>query len=232
MPVGTTADFDVTRDQLVDLGLSLVGVSSPSQTDRTLANLLLNSLLRNLDKRGDWLWTIDQTETTLTLISGQSEYLAGTGASLISPNISKLEYAAVYIGSDHEELVILNTKEALRTYLRDESNGQPEAVHLETAKLLADQKMQFFPTPNSAYSVRYTYRRPLYDFDGATNNPDFPAGFVLPLQKLLASEHAPHYGLPLPERQLLSAEGMQQFELAKADHASRPAYQPLKTEYF
>lgn len=231
MPVGTTSDFDVTRDELIDLAFSLIGVSEVSKTDRTLAKKVLNSLMRHLDARGTWLHTVDNTESTLTLVANQQEYVTGTGANNIADNMLKLETCAVYI-NDHEWLTILDKPMSLRTPLMDDSTGQPEAVHFARAKLTADNVLLFYPTPNAAYTVKYTFRRPLFDFDGATDNPDFPGPFILPLQKMLGAELAPHYGIPLQERQFLKAEGMGEFELAKADLADRPSYTPLKMEYF
>jgi hypothetical protein len=233
MAVGTTANFDVTRTELIDLALGIIGVTEATQSDYSLAIKVLNSLIRYLDADGHWLHAIDSTESTLTLVSSQREYAAGAGASNIATNILRLEYIAVLEGAeDYRELVILDTPQSFRTLLKDDSNGEPSAVHLERAKLLTDNKIQFFPTPNSAYTVKYNYRRPLFDFDLATDNPDFPSPFILPLQKRLAVELAPHFGNPLPERQLLLAEAEAQFEQAKSFHADKPSYVPLQTEYF
>jgi len=232
MAVGTTADFDLTRNELIDIAYSLIGVAEVSNSDRALAVQMLNSLVRHLDARGDWLWTIDNTETTLTTVSGTQEYSTGAAATDIATNILKLSYAAVLINNDREELDILDKPSSLRTDLQDESNNQPIEVYLERAKLLADNKMLLYPTPNAAYSVVYKYRRPLYDFDGASDNPDFPGTFILPLQKLLAAELAPHFGIPLQERQLLMAQGSEQFRAAAAFESDPPAYSSLQTEYY
>ena len=46
----------------------------------------------------------------------------------------------------------------------------------------------------------YTYKRPLYDFDAATDNPDMPAGWGRFLIYRLAHDISSDYGLPLEER--------------------------------
>lgn len=232
MPVGTTTDFDVTRTELVDLSLGEIGVSEPGQNDRVLAIKLLNILIRNLDARGDWLHAISNTESTLTLIGNQQAYATGSGASLIATNIVDLEYVAVLIGNRREDVVIFDKMSSLRTRLQDDSPGQPVAVHLETAKLRSDQRMLFYPTPNQAYSIVYKFRRPLFDFDTTSDNPDFPSQFILPLSRLLAYELAPHFGIPLPERQALLAEGEKSYSETVAGLSGRPAYVAVRTEYF
>lgn len=233
MAVGTTSDFNVTRDELIDLSLSILGESEPSQDDRTLAVKVLNSLIRSLDVSAKWLHAIDGTRSTLTLIGGTREYSTGVGANNIATNILKLEYAAILKGGDADPPLTIFTKdESLSTPLKDDTNSEPVAVYLERNVLLSDNKMQFFPTPNAADTVVYNYRRPLFDFDLATDNPDIPPGFVLALQKLLAVELAPHFGTTLGERQLLIAEGRQQFKEAVDGYADQPSYEPMKAEYF
>lgn len=232
MAVGTTSDFDVTRTELVDMSLGKIGVADPGQSDRVLGINLLNTLIRNLDARGDWLHAISNTESTLTTIANQQAYAAGSGASLIATNIVRLEYAAVVIGTRREDLILFDKQTSLRTRLQDDTNGQPIAVHLETAKLRSSQRMLFYPTPNSAYSIVYKFRRPIYDFDTASDNPDFPSQFILPLSRLLAYELAPHYGTPLQERQLLLAEGEKSYIETVAGLSDRPAYIAVKTEYY
>ncbi len=233
MATGTTADFDVTRDQLIDLSLSMLGISEPSSEDRAVAVRVLNSLIRFLDITGKWLHAIDNTQTNLTLVGNQAEYSTGALATNIATQYFKLEYAAVLIGGEEDPpLVIFSKDEALQTPLRSDTPAQPIAVHLERARLLSDNKMQFFPTPNSAYTVVYNFRRPLWDFDNPTDNPDITSGFALPLQKLLAAELAPHFGTTLPERQQMIQEGQFQFNQAVDGIADEPSYEPLEAEYF
>lgn len=232
MPVGTTADFDLTRNEVIDLALGLVGVSEPTQNDYTLSVKVLNSLVRHLDAMGDFLHGISNTESTLTTVASQQSYATGAVATTIATNILKLEYAAVLEGTDRLELYILDKPESLRTPLQNESNSEPVAAYLNRQKLLASNTLLLYPTPNAVYTIKYKYRRPLFDFDNPTDNPDLPSVFCLSLQKLLAAQLAPHYGTPLPERQLLIAEGEKEFQEALSFNADRPAYLPLRTEYF
>jgi hypothetical protein len=232
MPVGTTSDFTYTRNELIEMALSTIGVTEPSNDEYALASKVLNAMVRHLDAKGQWLWAIDNTESTLTLVSGQQEYVTGALATTISPSILKLEKAALLINSDREPLTILTKRESIKTPLMDESNSQPVAVYLERAALRSNNVMLFYPTPNSAYTVKYNFRRPLFDFDGPTNNPDFPQDWFMPITKMLAYELSSHYGKPLAERQLLKADADLSFSESETFNDDEPSYSPAKTEYF
>lgn len=233
MATGTTADFTVTRNELIDLALGSIGVSEPGNSDYDLSVKVLNMLVRHLDARGEWIWGMDNTESTLTLVASQAEYTTGAAATDIATDILKLEYCALVDGTDDRTVLkILDKKSALRTPLKDDSDAEPIAVHLERAALRSNNKMVFYPTPDTAESVVYHYRKPLFDFDLSTDNPDFPQDFFLPLKKMLASELAPHYGIPLNERQILEAIAEKAFKESEATQGDGPAYIPLKTEYF
>lgn len=54
--------------------------------------------------------------------------------------------------------------------------------------------------------IRYLYKRPLFDFDNATDNPDMPQGWTRYLMWRLAHDLAPEYHLGLDERQWLKGE--------------------------
>lgn len=233
MAVGTTANYDVDRTTLITDALSLIGVTEATQDETNLAIRTLNALVRMLDAKGQWLWAVSNTESSLTLVANQQAYATGITATTINTSILKLEWAAVYVGTEYRDLHILDKGQSFRTRRKSDGTGEPVEVYLERKKLLADNRMLFFPTPNAAYTVKYTFRRPLYDFDTATDNPDFPSEFVLPLQKLLACELAPHFGTPLNERQLNRAEAEFQFQeatAASADNASSEL--PARTVYF
>ncbi len=232
MSIGTTADYDITRNDLIRASLRSLGVSEPSNQEISDAVQILNILTRHLDERGNYLWAVSNSESTLTLVAGQQAYVTGVGANNIAANILKIEYIATLIGTEYEDLNVMDKPTSMRTRLKSDSNAQPIAAHLELKKTLSANRLLFFPTPNAAYSVKYTYRRPIYDFDTVTDNPDFPASFILPLKKLLAYELAPEYGTPAGERQELLTMGEKGWADAVAARSDTPAYTTLKTEYF
>jgi hypothetical protein len=231
--VGTTADFNLSREELVDLSLGLVGKANPGTDDRALAYKVLNSFVRHLDVRGDWFWAVDKTESSLTLVSSQSEYTTGALSTNIATNILRLQWVGkIETNNDRIPISILSGPLAESTLLKGDTASEPVAVYLDRAAVLANNVLIVYPTPNSAYTLKYTYRRPLYDFDLSTDNPDMPSEMLLPLQYGLAYHLSPHFGTSLNERTLLKGEfeeGLRHFQLQKPNKETNFR---AKSEYF
>lgn len=65
----------------------------------------------------------------------------------------------------------------------------------------------FWPRFQNGDSViEFTYQRPFQDFDAASDNPDFPQAFHLPLMLELAALLGPKFGVPIEERATLHKE--------------------------
>jgi hypothetical protein len=65
----------------------------------------------------------------------------------------------------------------------------------------------FYPRfQDGNHLIQFTYHRPFQDFDAATDNPDFPQEFYLPLTLELASLLGPRYGVDIDERRSLAQE--------------------------
>ena len=74
--------------------------------------------------------------------------------------------------------------------------------------------------------IFYSYKRPLYDFDLATDNPDMPRGWDRYLTLRLAHDLSPGYGLALDERVWFKAQ------YREAREAIFPSTKPPVTEKF
>lgn len=205
MPTSTST---ITRTELIRRAFRRIGVRNPSTQAQADAVALLNDIVKGIDRRGRWLWTVSNTETNLTLVNGTRSYGAATPPTGIQSDILELENVELYIGTSYVPIDIVDKTESLTTFER-EGTGQPVKVHLAQAPELDDQRMHFFPTPNAAFTAKYTYRRPLYVFTNASDNPDFPQEWNIPLAKVLSSELAPEFGVPLNERVLLTNDANQ-----------------------
>jgi hypothetical protein len=232
MTISTTSNFTVTRNDLITQALSYIGVTDPQNEEMALGVNVLNALVRNLDARGEWIWGISNTESTLTTVANQQAYVTGTDPENIAQNILKLVYISYLQGNDYIPLIIYDKQSSFLTNYKDDSPGQPQACHLERHNLRSQNRLLLYPTPNSAYTVKYSFRRPLFDFPLPTDNPDFPTEWFLPLQKMLSSELAGHFNKTLAERQWLTAESEKAFQEMIAFNAEKPSYTTLRTEYF
>ena len=232
MAIPTTASYEITRNDLITGALSIIGVSEPGNEDMSLGVRKLNSMIRNLDAKSTWLWALSPVDSTLTTIASQDTYVTGVGASNIATNILKLEYASIYIGNEYRPLTIYDKFSSFRSTLRDDTASEPLAIFFHRANLPTSNTIKLFPTPNSAYEVKYNYRRPLADFTNANDNPDFPSEWFLPLQKMLAYELSWDFSKPLAERQLLEAASDKAYREVEMFNADKPSYTTLKTRFF
>lgn len=199
------SDSTITRTNLIKRSFRRIGIKNPSTLDQANAVDLLNAVIKELDAEGRWLWAISNTVTTLTLVASTRSYSVGTAPTGIASNIMGLETFELVQGASYVPLRIIEKTEALTTTLR-EGVGTPSLVYLEKAPVMTNQKIHVFQSPGTGYTAQYTYRRRLYDFDNASDNPDFPQEWEQKLVRILSAELAPEFGIPLDERQLLMME--------------------------
>lgn len=221
----------MTRNEIVTKALKRLGATNPSNDEIADAVQTLNMKLKEIDAKGKWLWAISNTESTITLSSSTQTYTTGVGAGNISASILELETFSLYIGTQHERCDIITQSQAQRTYLRDDS-GKPIAVYLEKGTTMATNKLWVYPTPNGTYTGKYTFRRRLYDFTAAGDNPDCPQGWELTLVAMLADELAPDYGVSTDERMILRSDAEAKLKERLAQNASKEILPPQQTEYF
>jgi hypothetical protein len=156
MAVGTTANFVMTRNDVVAAALRKVR-AWPEDGNPPLGRVrdaikALNRLLRHEDNKGVTvnknLWAI--SHDAILLAAGS--YIYGTSQGLPS-NVLDL-FSAHFrntSGDDSEELDIITTEEYARLPDKDET-GDPSKVYLKRDRLLADQKLYIWP----GYSVTNT----------------------------------------------------------------------------
>lgn len=65
----------------------------------------------------------------------------------------------------------------------------------------------------SGQQIRYVYKRPLFDFTGSTDNPDFPAGWTRYFGYRLAHDLAPEHRIPMDQRAWLEREYLKAYEV-------------------
>lgn len=224
------SDANVTRSNILRLAFAQIGNTNASANDNADAVTVLNAKIKEIDEQGRWLWAVTNTESSLTLSNGTSAYDTGASPTGIATDILEFEKVQLLVGTSYIPIDIIPKTESLFTWER-EASGQPYLVHLEVKPLMTSQKAHFFPTPDSAYAVKYNYRRRLYDFDLPSDNPDFPPGWQLKLVRILAGELAAFY-LPLSEASGHIALGAQAEEKGRQANKDKADPTPQLAEYF
>jgi len=220
------------RDEILRAAFRRCGQDNPSTDDLALGVRVLNRVTRKLDAEGRWIWGVSNTPYQLTLSSSTADYAVGDLATEIPTGILALERVELSINTPpYWPLRILDKSAWLMSPLRGTS-GEPLEVYLERQPTDASQKIWFAPTPDSAYTANVYYRRRLFDFDNATDNPDMPHECEQGVIEILTEALAPEIGVPLSEvlqgHKVYADEAKKTLRSANSENATPTI---LRTEY-
>lgn len=231
-----TNDYNLTRIEIVKAALRRLGNTRPDATAISQATEALLLLTREIDEEGRWYFAISNTETSLTLVTSQRSYATGATATTIATNIVDLENVQIYTGSAPSivydpPMRLLSKDEALATWNR-EGTGRPYECYLEKGLTAAAHKLHFFPTPDSAYTVKYNYQRSLAEQDSSTDSPDVPLHAVNMLKKRLSHELSAEYGVDPNVYQILKNESDEAWARFLARNSEKVSPTTIRTEFF
>lgn len=230
-----TSIHTLTRNDIVRRALRKLGNKNPSNTDIVDGVNTLNDIVKEVDIDGRWLWasTVDETELILNLNQRTYVFSATPGVSNIPGDILDIEQNAMFLlkGTNFVTIRKLSYSERISTFDR-ENNNEPVSFYLDRQPDPHNSTISFLQTPNATYTARFTYRRRLFDFTAAGDNPDFPQEWNLTLIFKLASELSDEYGLPLQERQLLEVKADKKMKIMKGETSETQTPIPITTEYF
>jgi hypothetical protein len=211
MATSGTADFSVTRDEIIKRALRLLGVIAQGQTPSAImieeAASALNGLVKAWMADGMPLWAMKQA--ALTMVDGQKAYTIKIGGDLSIYKPLKVYQAWLHNNDTNIDVPMrILTRQEYNILGNKETQGMPIQVYYEP--LRDEGIMHLFPRPDS-YSadnceVVFVYQRPFEDFDAATDNPDFPQEWYDAVTYGLATRLAPEYGIPTSDRKTLWQE--------------------------
>lgn len=98
---------------------------------------------------------------------------------------------------------------------------------------LTNGKLYIWPAPNGVSDVlKFSYYRPLEDFDTTTDNPDFPQEWLEAMKYNLAVRLAPEYGIDIQQRQWLKIEASEYLaDVLTWDAADESVYFQAATDW-
>lgn len=267
MATGTTADFQLTRDELIEMAYQKIGIATTS-TLTSRAAKALNLIIREEDAKGTRqaknLWALSESHLLLTA----DGFIYTTTEGLES---SILDLVSVYfrnVTGDDTQCDILDAQgyEALAD---KDATGAPTKVYLKRNVALASQTLYIDQAPASVgttdvvtgtdaldyscikshtaatdnkpitgqnwrlywrqtgsggsawasgteYSngelLRYLFKRPLYDFDLSTDNPDMPQSWSRYLMWRLALDLSPEFNIAFEARQWIKGQAIEAYD--------------------
>ena len=152
------------------------------------------------------------TALTSAAASGKRIYGYTASSQRIQKPLRILNANILQVSDDISwEIAILSKQDYFNLGNRT-SEGTPTGIHysLEPSSLTAletNGQIFVYPRfPDGTRIIEFTYHRPFQDWEAATENPDFPQAFHLPLMLELAAIIGPKFGLPMEERMSLFRE--------------------------
>jgi hypothetical protein len=183
--------------------LNVIGGSeAPTAEMASNALDLLNAML------GSWsnenLLVYQTTLLNFPLVAGQSNYTIGTGGDFNTQRPTSFEGGYIRWNSIDYPLSFINTDQYDGIPLKSSPNQISYAIYVDAAFPLTTLKL--YPTPNDATAVIYLEARiPFTEFTSLTDPINMPPGYERALDRNLALELAPEYGVQAQPRLVLMA---------------------------
>lgn len=199
----STTTFTVTRDDVIQAALRGLSVleegATPTAAAVTNAAQALNLIIKNWQKDGIKLWTIDDLQ--VPLVASQTTYTigpAGGGYSVAADRPLKLIQAFIRnisVTPNVDIPVQIISRQEYNLLGSKSSTGTTNSVYYTPKTTYGT--LSVFLTPDTSAATNYvlylTVQRPLYDVNVSTDNLDFPSEWFLGLKWGLMAELASEY---------------------------------------
>lgn len=194
MAVSGSNDFNQTEQTIIKDALILCGGleddEDPTSEQQTYSRRALNRMCKAWSKKGlkAWCWN----EVTLTLATSQASYSIGpTGADLVTERPLELRNVRkVVTGTQEVPIRVISRSEYMEQPSKD-SDSEPVSVFYDPQ--LDNGIMYVWPSPSGAYSLKFSAKQYIEDFDSSTNNPYFPTEWLEAIVYNLALRLCPKY---------------------------------------
>lgn len=215
MTISGQANWNYTRDQIVNAALRKIGVivdgATATTTQQTAAQEALNNLVFSLYAQGMPVWAM--TTTYFNPVQGQNAYPVGSGIGSGNLNIvAPLKIVQAWnldvSNPTSTYRIPMNIYTQYNYNLLNAPNNQGYPIHLWYQPQNQSGTINIWPAPD-AYTaanrqIWFVYQRPFDQFNASTDTPDFPQVWIEPLIYSLAHRLGPEYGIPLSEQDKLN----------------------------
>lgn len=196
-----TTTFSVTRDQVIQGALRILGVviegQVPTTEQYTTGTEALNYLLKSWNRQGLNLWTMRMA--SIPLVSGTASYTLGSTGSVVMDRPSKILNAYIRTSSGNDTPITLVTKAEYNMLGSKTSQGRPNQFHYDP--YLNNGTILFYPVPNdSTLTAWFEYQAPISDITASTDVPEVPQEAYQALKWGLADQLSLEYGVDAQTR--------------------------------
>jgi len=172
----STADFDLSIDDIAEEAFERCGLQVRSGYDLKTARRSLNLLLAEWANRGLNLWTIQKQEKTLpattTELSGVNLFGAGADAA---QQIIDITDVVIRDSSNNEFSTTSISRSTYLNYTVKTTSGRPSQYYFERT---INPKLFLYPAADTTYTLVYYALVRMKDSGAYTNNAEIPFRFL------------------------------------------------------
>jgi hypothetical protein len=204
MALSGSRDFTLTRTQVIDAALRVIGVLRSGDTVTNDSNLetdcsqALNILLKSWHNLGVPLW--NRKEVVVPLIATKRNYTVnfpGGDVNITAPIRIVDAFRRAVTGNTDTEVTIIDRDE-YDLLSSKTSNGITTQIFYDYQDVPVGTQSNVFVWPiastNSVTNLHLIYHKPYDDMDSATDNLDFPQAWFSAVKWNLAVALAPEFG--------------------------------------
>lgn len=216
MAISSTTDFDLTAHQVITEARRKAGIhadeESISAADLVSDIRTLNLMLRSWQADGVMIWSY--TEGTLTLVQSQASYSFASGGDFTTVPFD-IQDDVVITRSGNDLPMTRMSRTEYRSLPDKTTEGYPTQWYYDRQQ--ASGTLYVWPAPDStAGTLKFTYRRKLYDIDDQSNNFDVPAEWLDAIIYNLADRLMENFGMSAtPEGQKITARAVSSYQAIK-----------------
>lgn len=220
MAVSGSNNFNQTEQEIIRDALILCGGleddETPTAEQSTHARRALNRMVKAWSKKGLKAWC--NNEVSLTLVASQASYSIGpTGADLVTERpLSVTNVRKVVTGTEETPVRIMSRSEYMEQTSKD-TDSEPVAVYYDPQ--LDNGVLYVWPSPAGAYTLKFTAKQYIEDFDNQTNTPYFPVEWLDAIVYNLALRLCPKYEVSAGNPEYMEIKDMAYTFLADAEDA-------------
>jgi hypothetical protein len=195
MATSGSTDFSLTRNEIIQESLELLGVvaaeETPAAADVETAARSLNMMIKSWQSKGISLWR--QTEGSLGLTAGTASFTMGAGGDFTTSRPLRISSARLSVGSIETPLQEVSRAEYFDLPNKT-SSGRPSLFYYDPQLGLG--KIYLWPTVAAGVTatLKFSFQRSVEDFDAAGDTPDFPQEHLEAISYNLAARLAPKFG--------------------------------------
>ena len=211
MTISTSFNFAQTRDDIIIEALEYCGViavgETPDASKVTSMARTLNLLVKAW--QADGLQLFRRKQYPITLVSGDKDYVFGSGGTVTEVPTRILHAFARSISGNDIELTPLSNTEYMQMTSKSTTSDSINSYYYDYQGSTAT--LYVWPTPSTTVSDTLIVlgERPIYDFDASTDDADVPNYYFLALAYGLAMASMTKWGVE--EQQAARIERLAQF---------------------